>query len=417
MMINQNLSEKLFKPKLVQTETSTLVSYNTPLGSQTSLPSALNGSQQAGWYRMINRPIWIWRGVDAMEIEDVLSRIAASTAKRSDPALLDTVIGNRRGNWCFEWSYQAMNWQQKALEYENGPEASHAWAQAANLYSIAAYPFIKGDELADQAVLLACKAYENAARFSNYQLKKVVFPLAGSKEVAGFLHIPSVEKGPYPTVLVCGFLDSLQIDYCRFFREHLEPKGIAMLTLDMPSIGYSIKHKLTQDTSELHQQVINQLGNIPWIDHTRVGLVGIRFGANVALRLAYMEPSKIKAVAVLGPVVHSLFHDDKQQNILPRMELDVLASRLGIYRVNGLSLRHELGNYSLKNQGFFRQRSKVPFMSVCWKDDIYSPKEESLMITRASVDGNLLSLPATPVFENYQKSLTETANWLTSKIV
>lgn len=99
---------------------------------------------------------------------------------------------------------------------------------------------------------------------------------------------------------MCGALDSLQIDYCRYFRDYLQPQGIAMLTLDMPSIGYSIKQKLTQETSTLHQQIINQLVNIPWIDHTRFGVVGVRFGANIALRLAYMEPTKIKAVAVLG---------------------------------------------------------------------------------------------------------------------
>lgn len=60
----------------------------------------------------------------------------------------------------------------KALEFEKGQEACDAWLRAANLYSIAAYPFIKGDELADQAIVLACKAYDSAAKFSQYQLKK-----------------------------------------------------------------------------------------------------------------------------------------------------------------------------------------------------------------------------------------------------
>ncbi|MGP1924439.1 MAG: alpha/beta hydrolase [Arsenophonus sp. NEOnobi-MAG3] len=33
----------------------------------------------------------------------------------------------------------------------------------------------------------------------------------------------------------------------------------------MPSIRYFIKYKLSQETSALHQQVLNQLANIPWI--------------------------------------------------------------------------------------------------------------------------------------------------------
>ncbi|MBP6121922.1 MULTISPECIES: esterase FrsA [Providencia] len=416
-MTQQNLSEKLFKPRVRQTETSTLVSYSSHDMPQINDHSALNGSQHAGWYRMINRLMWIWRGIDVLEIEDVLSRIAVSDADRSNNALLDTVIGNRRGNWCFEWSTQAMHWQQKALEFEKGEKAGDAWLRAANLYSIAAYPFIKGDELADQAVLLACKAYDSAAQFSQYQLKKIAFKIEGGKEVCGFLHIPSNVQGPYPTVMVCGMLDSLQIDFCRYFRDYLEPLGIAMLTLDMPSIGYSIKYKLSQETSTLHEQVVRQIDTIPWIDHTRFGIVGMRFGANIALRLAYMCPDKIKAVAVIGPIVHSLLNEDKYQRDIPRMVLDVFASRLGIYHVDGTSLRHELSCYSLKNQGLLGKRSKVPMMSVHLENDIYSPKAESDLIRRSSVDSHIVTLPSSPVFANFEKSLSETTEWLKTKIL
>lgn len=38
------------------------------------------------------------------------------------------------------------------------------WLHASNLYSIAAYPHIKGDELAEQAQALANRAYEEAAQ-------------------------------------------------------------------------------------------------------------------------------------------------------------------------------------------------------------------------------------------------------------
>lgn len=79
-----------------------------------------------------------------------------------------------------------------------------------------------------------------------------------------------------------------------------------MLTVDMPSIGFSSKCKLTQDTSMLHQYVLQHLSNVPWVDHTRVAAFGFRFGANIAVRLGYLEPQRLKAVACLGPVVHGL---------------------------------------------------------------------------------------------------------------
>ncbi|MTB67472.1 esterase FrsA [Providencia sp. wls1943] len=416
-MTQQNLSEKLFKPRVRQVETSTLVSYSSHTLSQLENHSVLSGSSHNHWYRTLNRLMWIWRGIDAIEIEEVLSRIAISDAKRSREEWLDTVIGNRRGNWCFEWSHQAMHWQQKALEFEKGQEACDAWLRAANLYSIAAYPFIKGDELADQAIVLACKAYDSAAKFSQYQLKKIPFKVDGGKEVCGFLHIPSNVQGPYPTVMVCGMLDSLQTDYSRYFREYLEPRGIAMLTLDMPSIGYSGKYCLSQETSTLHEQIVRQLDTIPWIDHTRFVITGIRFGANIAVRLAYMCPDKIKAVAVIGPIVHSLLHEEKYQKDIPRMVLDVFASRLGIYQVDGQSLRHELSCYSLRNQGLLGRRNQVPMMSVCFKNDPYSPKADSDLIARSSMDSHLLTLPSSPILEAFERSMSDTTKWLESKIL
>ncbi|MTC42742.1 esterase FrsA [Providencia sp. wls1921] len=416
-MAQQNLSEKLFKPRVRQVETSTLVSYSSHTLSQLENHSVLSGSSHNHWYRTLNRLMWIWRGIDAIEIEEVLSRIAISDAKRSRDEWLDTVIGNRRGNWCFEWSNQAMRWQQKALEFEKGQEACDAWLRAANLYSIAAYPFIKGDELADQAIVLACKAYDSAAKFSQYQLKKIPFKVDGGKEVCGFLHIPSNVQGPYPTVMVCGMLDSLQTDYSRYFREYLEHRGIAMLTLDMPSIGYSSKYSLSQETSTLHEQIVRQLDTIPWIDHTRFAITGIRFGANIAVRLAYMCPDKIKAVAVIGPIVHSLLHEEKYQKDIPRMVLDVFASRLGVYQVDGQSLRHELSCYSLRNQGLLGRRNQVPMMSVCFKNDPYSPKADSDLIARSSMDSHLLTLPSSPILEAFERSMSDTTKWLESKIL
>jgi esterase FrsA len=68
-----------------------------------------------------------------------------------------------------------------------------------------------------------------------------------------------------------------------------------MLTLDMPSIGFSSKWTLNQDTSLLHQHALRHLENVPWVDHTRVAAFGFRFGANIAVRLGYLEPQRLKA--------------------------------------------------------------------------------------------------------------------------
>ncbi len=213
-------------------------------------------------------------------------------------------------------------------------QAGQHWLHAANLYShCRVSPHLKGDELAEQAQALANRAYEEAAQRLPGELKSLTFPHSRRRvsPVTGFLHMPEGE-GPFPTVLMCGGLDSLQIDYYSLYERYFAPKGIAMLTLDMPSIGFSSKWKLTQDSSLLHQQVLKALENMPWVDHTRVAAFGFRFGANVAVRLAYLEPQRLRGVACLGPVVHHALLGDPAapSGSVPDMYLDVLASRLGM---------------------------------------------------------------------------------------
>jgi hypothetical protein len=149
-MTQANLTETLFKPRFKHPETSTLVRRFNP-GTQPAVQSALDGKNVPHWYRMINRLMWIWRGIDPREILDVQARIVMSEAERTDSELYDTVVGYRGGNWIYEWSKQAMLWQQKASQEEDATRSGKHWLHAANLYAIAAYPHLKGDELAEQA--------------------------------------------------------------------------------------------------------------------------------------------------------------------------------------------------------------------------------------------------------------------------
>ncbi|MGS9407118.1 alpha/beta hydrolase, partial [Salmonella enterica subsp. enterica serovar Infantis] len=64
----------------------------------------------------------------------------------------------------------------------------------------------------------------------------------------------------------CQEQDAMQSDYYTLYERYFAPRGIAMLTLDMPSVGFSSKWKLTQDSSVLHQHVLKALPNVPWVD-------------------------------------------------------------------------------------------------------------------------------------------------------
>lgn len=162
----------------------------------------------------------------------------------------------------------------------------------------------------------------------------------------------------------------------------------------------------------LHQYVLQHLQNVPWVDHTRVAAFGFRFGANIAVRLGYLEAQRLKAVACLGPVVHNLLVDPQLMARVPEMFLDVLASRLGMHDASDEALRVELNRYSLKTQGLLGRRCPTPMLSGYWKDDPFSPEEESRLITSSSADGKLLEIPFKPVYRNFDHALRQIARWI-----
>lgn len=414
-MPSKNLSEELFKPRFKHPETSSLV--RRQHHATRAVHSTLDGNSQRGWYRMLNKLMWTWRGLTPQEISEVLARIAISNVEHTNESLLDTVIGYRSGNWNYEWCKQAAQWQQKAQDTEDDDQlAGKHWLHAAHLYSLAAYPYIKGDELADQAQVLANRAYEEATQRLPGELKALTFPMSGGSPVNGFLHMPPGVQAPYPTVLFCGALDSLQSDHYRLFHDYLAPRGIAMLTIDVPSVGYSVKWTLNQDTSFLHQQVLRELQNVPWVDHTRVAAFGYRFGANVAVRLAYLEASRLRAVACLGPIVHSLFTQPALQNEVPDMYMDMLASRLGMSSTSDSALRTELNRYSLKTQGLLGRRTSTPMLAGYWSKDLFSPEEEAKLIANSSSDGKAMLIPVTPMMASFDRALNEICDWLEKRL-
>ena len=155
----------------------------------------------------------------------------------------------------------------------------------------------------------------------------------------------------------------------------------------------------------LHQQVLRQLADVPWIDHRRVGIWGHRFGANVAVRLAYLEIPRLRAVACQEPIVHGLLTDPSLQQAVPDMFLDILASRLGKTTRSDATLSTEMNAYSLKTQGLLGRRTPLPMLSACRKNNIYSPAEDSELICNSSAKGKLIRIADTPVMASFERTI------------
>ena len=111
----------------------------------------MEGDTTGSWYRMLNPLLWAW----ARRQPDRNSRSAGAHRRlgrrAQQSAAADTVVGYRNGNWIYEWIHQGMQWQQRATEQQDPLLGGEYWLKAASLYSIAGYPHLKGDELAEQA--------------------------------------------------------------------------------------------------------------------------------------------------------------------------------------------------------------------------------------------------------------------------
>ncbi len=76
----------------------------------------------------------------------------------------------------------------------------------------------------------------------------------------------------------------------------------------------------------------------------------------------------------------------------------------------------ELNRYSLKTQGLLGRRCPTPMLSGYWKNDPFSPEEESQLIVTSSAQGKALAIPATPVFASFDKALNQICDWLAKQL-
>lgn len=436
-----NLSEKLFANNKQAKETSNLTRY---MPSSEAFLAKQPTMKHSLWYRQLRRLQWCFQGIDPIEMEEVFAKMASSTHARTTERQLDTVIGYHSGNWAFEWSQLAGVYQQKASRYQalqdkaqevetdafahgdhkaDGIDsekyrelAANALFNASFCYSLASYPHLTGDTLAVQSQLLARTTYSAACRQSKYIVKPIEF-IHNNRQVTAHLHLTHTNF-PQAVVIVCGGLDSLQTDMWQLFLRYFTSRDIGMLTFDMPSVGYSNKLILSENSSDLVQSLLTHLKNVPYVDHFNVGLLGFRFGGNMMARLAFIEPDKIKACVCIGAPVHSLFVSPEKIKQLPKMHLDVLASRLGKNPLDIDGLAVHLSAFSLKNQGFLQSRkTSVPILALSLADDPFSSPQDNKLLAMFSHSGQAKTLSSKQLSSGYDQVLDLAIKWLESRLI
>ncbi|MGL4735569.1 MAG: alpha/beta hydrolase [Enterovibrio sp.] len=407
MSESENLSIKLFKPAIDAKETSTIIGSHG--GSLTT--SALDGDHDRHWYRVLRRPQWAMLNIDPIEVEETLARIAASKNPRSHDNLLDTVIGYRPGNWTYEWCKTGMHEQRHAAALTKKgalEEAARSWLQASHYFSIAGYPYLKGDSLAQHASTLSDNAFQTALSHLPIIVKNVSTVLDG-KKLEGFLYLPN-EDEPHRTVIVTAGFDNLQTDLVELYCDFFAKANIAMLTLDMPSIGRSSYWSLTENTSYLHQAMLKHAVTLPWVDSTRIGMLGVRLGANSVVRAAFLEPANLKSCVSIGGILNEILCNSERLQQISAMHLDSLASRMG--KEPSKSLLAQLYALSLKNQGLLSGRStSVPILALGLSEDSAGSIADNELAARFSKGGKAQTLPSKPLHNGFERLMLAAIEW------
>ncbi|MDR9827573.1 esterase FrsA [Vibrio sp. FNV 38] len=409
---SKNLSEKLFTTHKQAQETSALTNY---LPTDQQWLDDRHVSEEMSWYRSLRRMQWIWQGIDPLDQEEVLAKIAGSTHSRTHDFWLDTVMGYRSGNWAYEWTKLGTRYQKDAATLE-GEASADKFFSASLCYSIAGYPHLKNDNLSIQAQVLANAAYDEGAKATSNYIRTIKVPF-NNRHIDARLHVPHTQE-PFPVVIVSAGLDSLQTDMWRLFRDYLRPRGIGMITVDMPSIGACSHWTLNEDSSEIHQAVLNELPNLPWVSHNRVGLLGFRFGGNSMIRLSFLEQDKVSACVSLGAPIHKVLSSPESIKSMPKMYLDMLASRIGKNVVDVTSLSYFMMKWSLKVQGVVNtRRTKVPILAMSMENDPISPESDNQLVAMYSLGGKARKIKSDNISLGYEQSLELAIKWMESEIL
>lgn len=357
-----NLSEILFKPKYDYVETSMISNSGCALPDLGDGFHLMGSHFRALWYRPLNRFSWAYLGANSLDIDEALSHIVISDNERSRDQCYDTVKQYGPGNWIYEFctiGQRRINQARQCEEQGDLVHASHHYRMASRYFAIAAYPNLKGDDLAAQASLYGRRAYRkifnDPVKYGYYA--EQVFNVGGEK-VTGYLHSVS-NKEVQPCVVVVTSYGSTATDYYRLFSDYLRKEGIAIFAVDMPGLGSASKILLGAETSVVLEAAVEHLKKVPYIDSSAIGALGFHVSANAVARLAITHRDLFKALVFVSPALHNAFVNQDLLNSMSLAARSSLANRLNLDASTWNTIIPQLQILSLRKQGLVGRNNRV----------------------------------------------------------
>ncbi|WP_294463264.1 alpha/beta hydrolase [uncultured Ruminobacter sp.] len=410
---SENLSEVLFKPHRSSLETSFISNSVDEL-----LPNR-DGSPRR-WFRDLHRDYWSWMGLDILEIQKVVSDIAGSENKRTREGVLDTVYEYGPGNWVYEFSMLAEKHASHARSIENDPDAREEAFKHFRLaylcYALASYPHLKGDEMANHALLMNHVNYKKAAGYVDGHFEIIKFKSEAGEGTA-YVHTPDKNQC-LPCVIICGNYVNLATEYLRFYRENLYPNGVAMITLDLPGMGMNSNIPLTANTGVLHEALLDYVKeNLPYINRMHIGIIAQRFGCNCATHLLVSHSSDIRVACMIAPIVNDVMVDPELLKLASPIQRTSMCNRMGTDAAEWENLIPRLQTFSVKRQGLISGvKLKTPMLVVSSDRKSISSIGDAKLLGGISENTEFMELKANTAFELFTKVIDQVSDWLKERL-
>lgn len=136
------------------------------------------------------------------------------------------------------------------------------------------------------------------------------------------------------------------------------------------------------------------------------------------VRLSFIEQEKIKACVSLGAPIHDVLSSPEKLKKMPKMYLDMLASRIGKNAVDIHSLAGQLMAWSLKVQGILGSRkTRVPILAMSLENDPVSPYSDNQMVALFSDYGKAKKISSKTITQGYEQSLDLAIKWLEEELI
>lgn len=182
-----------------------------------------------------------------------------------------------------------------------------------------------------EAMARARAAYDRAAAALPGAVAWATIPHAGAAFDAIF-HLPPGD-GPHPVLVLSNGSDMGKEASLAFYVRALLPRGIALLSLDLPGMNGSAAFDLATTPSDaLHAAAVAWVRTQPGIDPGAVFVQGVSMGGNAAARffLTRSDLGVAGVIYVCGPMGRVLHAPPAMLAHFPAFTMDGVRARLGL---------------------------------------------------------------------------------------